>query len=68
MQALETEVGGQLLERGHSGVALTAAGHALLEGMRAVVARVDIVLADRHPGNLNPFDQRGRSGGSAARP
>ena len=30
MQTLETEVGGQLMERGHSGVALTAAGHALL--------------------------------------
>ena len=46
MQTLETEVGGQLMERGHSGVALTAAGHALLEGMRAVVAKADIVLAD----------------------
>lgn len=46
MQTLETEVGGQLMERGHSGVALTAAGHALLEGMRPVVAKADIVLAD----------------------
>jgi DNA-binding transcriptional LysR family regulator len=46
MQTLEAEVGGQLLERGHSGVALTAAGHALLQGMRAVVARADIVLAE----------------------
>ena len=34
------------MERGHSGVALTAAGHALLEGMRPVVAKADIVLAD----------------------
>lgn len=46
MQVLETEVGGQLMERGRSGVALTAAGHALLEGMRAVVARADIVLSE----------------------
>lgn len=46
MQTLEAEVGGQLMERGHSGVALTAAGHALLDGMRPVVARADIVLAD----------------------
>lgn len=46
MQTLETEVGGRLLERGPSGVALTAAGHALLEGMRPVVAKADIVLAD----------------------
>jgi DNA-binding transcriptional LysR family regulator len=46
VQTLETEIGGQLLERGHSGVALTAAGHALLEGMRPVVARADIVISE----------------------
>lgn len=46
MQALETEIGGQLLERGHRGVALTAAGHALLEGMRPVVGRADIVISE----------------------
>jgi DNA-binding transcriptional LysR family regulator len=46
MQTLEAEIGGQLLERGHSGVALTAAGHALLDGMRPVVARADIVISD----------------------
>lgn len=46
MQTLEAEVGGPLLERGHSGVALTAAGHALLDGMRPVVARADIVLSE----------------------
>src|SRR5687767_5467928 len=46
MQALETEIGGQLLERGHSGVALTAAGHTLLEGMRPVVARADIIISE----------------------
>lgn len=46
VQSLETEMGGQLMERGHRGVALTAAGHALLEGMRPVVARADIVVAE----------------------
>lgn len=46
MQALEHEIGGQLLERGHGGVALTAAGHALLEGMRPVIARADVVIAE----------------------
>lgn len=46
LQTLEAEVGGQLMERGHSGVALTAAGHALLDGMRPVVAKADVVLAD----------------------
>jgi len=46
MQALETEIGGQLLERSPLGVALTAAGHALLEGMRPVVAKADIVISE----------------------
>jgi DNA-binding transcriptional LysR family regulator len=46
MQTLETEIGGQLLERGRSGVALTAAGYALLDGMRSVVARADIVVSE----------------------
>jgi DNA-binding transcriptional LysR family regulator len=46
MQTLETEIGGKLLERGPSGVALTAAGHVLLEGMRPVVARGDIVISE----------------------
>ncbi|ATC66171.1 LysR family transcriptional regulator [Nibricoccus aquaticus] len=46
VQTLENEIGGQLLERGHSGVALTAAGHALLEGMRPVVANADIVVSE----------------------
>ncbi len=46
MQTLEAEVGGQLMERSPSGVALTAAGHALLEGMRPVVAKADIVIAE----------------------
>lgn len=46
VQTLETEIGGRLLERGHGGVALTAAGHALIEGMRPVVARADIVVSE----------------------
>lgn len=46
MQVLETEIGGQLLERGPSGVALTAAGHAVLDGMRPVVARADTVVSE----------------------
>lgn len=45
VQALESEIGGQLLERNHRGVALTAAGHALLEGMQPVVAGADIAIA-----------------------
>lgn len=46
MQTLEAEIGGRLLERSPSGVALTAAGHALLEGMRPVVAKADIVVSE----------------------
>lgn len=46
MQTLEAEIGGPVLERGHGGVALTAAGHVLLEGMRPVVARADIVTSE----------------------
>jgi DNA-binding transcriptional LysR family regulator len=46
VQALEAEIGGQLLERGYSGVGLTAAGHALLAGMQPVVARADIVISE----------------------
>ena len=46
VQALEAEIGGQLLDRGHRGAALTAAGHALLEGMRPVVAKADVVISE----------------------
>lgn len=46
MQVLETEIGGRLLERSAAGVALTAAGHALTDGMRPVLAKADIVLSD----------------------
>lgn len=45
MQALELEAGGALLERSPGGVALTAAGHALSEGMRPVLADFDAALA-----------------------
>lgn len=45
MQALEQEAGGALLERGPGGVALTAAGHALREGMRPVLAKFDAAMA-----------------------
>lgn len=45
MQALEQEVGGALLERGPGGVELTGAGHALLEGMRPLLAEFDAALA-----------------------
>ncbi len=44
LQALEHEVGGPLLERGPGGVALSAAGHALAEGMQPVLASFDRVL------------------------
>jgi DNA-binding transcriptional LysR family regulator len=46
MQALEREVGGRLLERTASGVALTAVGRTLLEGMAPVLARFDTVLEE----------------------
>ena len=45
MQALEQDVGGPLLERGPGGVALTATGHALLDGTRPLLAKFDGVLA-----------------------
>ncbi|MFA6285880.1 MAG: LysR substrate-binding domain-containing protein [Opitutaceae bacterium] len=45
MQTLEQEAGGALLERGPGGVALTATGHALLEGTRPLLAKFDAVLA-----------------------
>ncbi len=45
MQALEQEVGGPLLERSPGGVSLTATGHALLDGVRPVLAEFDAVLA-----------------------
>ena len=46
MQALETEIGGPLLERQSSGVQPTALGQAVLAGMRPVLAQYDTALAD----------------------
>ncbi len=45
MHALEHEIGGPLLERSSSGVALTATGQLLLEGIRPVLEKFDDVLA-----------------------
>lgn len=45
MQALEHEVGGRLLERSSTGVSPTAAGHALVEQMRPILARYDEALS-----------------------
>lgn len=45
MQALEQEVGGPLLERSPGGVALTATGYALLDGIQPVLVKFDAVLA-----------------------
>lgn len=44
MHALEHVLGGRLLERGPTGVALTAAGHALADDMRPVLASFDAVI------------------------
>lgn len=44
MQALEHAIGGRLLERGSAGVALTAAGHALADGMRPLLSGIDQVM------------------------
>lgn len=46
IQALEHELGGRLLERTSTGVAPTAAGHALADGMRAVLEAVDATVAN----------------------
>lgn len=46
MQSLEQEVGGALLERGPSGVALTATGHLLADTMRPVLADFDQALGE----------------------
>jgi DNA-binding transcriptional LysR family regulator len=46
MQALEQEVGGALFERGSAGVALTATGHALSDGMRPMLVEFDRALGE----------------------
>jgi len=45
MQAVVTAMGGPLTTRGHSGVALTAAGRTLPDDTRPVVTMTDIVLS-----------------------
>lgn len=44
MHALEHEIGGQLLERTATGVALTASGRILLDGMRAPLQQIQSVV------------------------
>jgi DNA-binding transcriptional LysR family regulator len=45
MHSLENDIGGRLFERGTTGVALTASGHALADGIRPVLADFDSVIA-----------------------
>lgn len=45
MQALEQEVGGRLLERSRTGVALTAAGLTFVDAMEPLLPRLDAALA-----------------------
>ncbi len=44
LHALEHAIGGRVFERGTTGVALTAAGHALAEGMRPVLSAFDAAI------------------------
>ena len=46
MKALETEVGGRLLERSAAGVAPTAAGHALAKKARRLIADYESAVAE----------------------
>jgi DNA-binding transcriptional LysR family regulator len=46
MKALESEIGGRLLEREASGVSPTGLGHAVVKSMRPVVQAYDTALAD----------------------
>lgn len=46
MQTLEHAIGGRLFERATTGVALTASGHGLADGIRPVLATFDRVIAD----------------------
>lgn len=45
VQSLEHELGGKLLERSHSGVALTAAGHTLYESLQTLLPQLDEAFA-----------------------
>lgn len=46
MNSLEHEIGGALLERSPTGVALTATGHVLLDGVRPVLAKFDAAIGE----------------------
>lgn len=46
MQTLEQEVGGKLLERTHSGVALTAAGLTFFEATQPLMVKFDAAIAE----------------------
>jgi DNA-binding transcriptional LysR family regulator len=46
MHALEHELGGRLLERSSTGVALTAAGNAIMEQVRPAVVALDAALGE----------------------
>ena len=46
VHALEHDIGGRLFERSATGVALTATGHALAEGMRPLLSKFDAVIED----------------------
>lgn len=46
LHSLENDVGGRLFERDTTGVALTATGHALADGLRPVLAKFDAALAE----------------------
>ncbi|PTX97995.1 LysR family transcriptional regulator [Opitutus sp. ER46] len=46
MQVLEHEIGGRLFERGHAGVALTAAGQRLLLGMPPLLDQLNELLTE----------------------
>lgn len=46
VQALETEIGGRLFERSHSGVALTAAGQVLFTAVAPLLQKFDAAMAD----------------------
>src|SRR5207248_283405 len=45
MQGLEQEIGGKLFERSQAGVALTAAGHTLFDGVQPLLAKFEATIA-----------------------
>ncbi|WP_245844284.1 LysR family transcriptional regulator [Nibricoccus aquaticus] len=46
MHALEHDIGGALFERSSSGVALTATGHVLFDGMKPLLTKFDAALGE----------------------